>query len=124
MNIVRFNRLLCGTLMAAALCAATTLWAQDSTSSPVVCKDGTSAAHGGRGACSGHGGINKSASAGASGASAAAAPPAAAASTPASPAPAAPASPAVTCKDGTTAAHGGRGACSGHGGVNKSAAAG
>jgi hypothetical protein len=30
----------------------------------------------------------------------------------------------VTCKDGTTAAHGGRGACSGHGGVNKSASAG
>jgi hypothetical protein len=29
----------------------------------------------------------------------------------------------VTCKDGTTAAHGGRGACRGHGGINKSAPA-
>ena len=29
----------------------------------------------------------------------------------------------VTCKDGTTSPHGGRGACSGHGGINKAAAA-
>jgi hypothetical protein len=28
----------------------------------------------------------------------------------------------VVCKDGTTSPHGGRGACSGHGGINKSAA--
>jgi len=41
-----------------------------------VCKDGTTSPHGGRGACSGHGGINKAASA--SGGSAAAAPAAAA----------------------------------------------
>jgi hypothetical protein len=42
----------------------------------VICKDGTTSPHGGRGACSGHGGINKAAS---SAGTAPAAPPAAAA---------------------------------------------
>ena len=32
-------------------------------------------------------------------------------------------SPPVTCKDGTTSPHGGRGACSGHGGIDKAATA-
>jgi hypothetical protein len=81
----------------------------------VKCKDGTTSAHSGRGACSGHGGVDKSAAAG-SGTSAAAAP----AADPAAPA----AGSAVKCKDGTTSAHSGRGACSGHGGVDKSASAG
>lgn len=33
------------------------------TASPVTCKDGTTSPHGGRGACSGHGGIDKAATA-------------------------------------------------------------
>jgi hypothetical protein len=138
MNLSKLNGLVCGVLCAAAALAAvpavslaqaaTTPAASSSSSGPVTCKDGTTSAHGGRGACSGHGGIDKSATA------ASAAAPAAAPAAPAAPAAAAPAAPAatgssssssgpVTCKDGTTSAHGGRGACSGHGGINKSAAA-
>jgi hypothetical protein len=69
----------------------------------VTCKDGTSAT-GGRGACRGHGGIDKSATAG----SEKSAPPAAEES--------AGATATVTCKDGATS-KAGRGACRGHGGV-------
>jgi hypothetical protein len=36
-------------------------------STPVTCKDGTTSPHGGRGACSGHGGIDKAATAAAGG---------------------------------------------------------
>jgi len=77
---------------------------------PTTCKDGTTSTATGRGACSGHGGVQKAATA------AAPAEPAAA--------PAAPAAPAAsgtptTCKDGTTSMATGRGACSGHGGVQK-----
>ena len=85
--------------------------AADSTN-PTACKDGTTSTAIGRGACSGHGGVQKAAK------TAAAAPAAA-------PAPAAePAAPAaigasITCKDGTTSTATGRGACSGHGGVQK-----
>jgi len=91
---------------------------------PVICKDGTSAAHGGRGACSGHGGIDKAATS----ASMNAASPTTGASTgqsapAAGPAPGEPSTAAVLCNDGTTAAHGGRGACSGHGGIARSARA-
>ena len=73
---------------------------------PTTCKDGTTSTATGRGACSGHGGVQK------------------AASTKAAPAAAAPAAPAAsgtptTCKDGTTSTASGRGACSGHGGVQK-----
>jgi len=64
-----------------------------SSSGPVTCKDGTTSPHGGRGACSGHGGINKAAAAPA--AAATPAPSAAAAAAPASAAPAAPATPAA-----------------------------
>jgi len=75
------------------------------TGATVTCKDGTSAA-GGRGACRGHGGVDKSATAGsATSAPTAAREPEASAST-------------VTCKDGATS-KGGRGACRGHGGVAK-----
>ena len=87
-----------------------------------LCKDGTTATTTGRGACSHHGGVDKSKSA-ASGAAAttpATAAPAPSAA-PAAPAPAAEG--AVLCKDGTTATSRGRGACSHHGGVNKSGAA-
>lgn len=38
-------------------------WAATPASDPVVCNDGSTSAHGGRGACSSHGGINKSAAA-------------------------------------------------------------
>ena len=84
------------------LCA--TAWAE--TAAPTVtCKDG-STSKGGRGACHGHGGVDKTQAAGEGSA------PAAAASAPAAPAT------TVTCKDGTSS-KGGRGACRGHGGVDK-----
>jgi hypothetical protein len=76
-----------------------------------TCKDGTTSTASGRGACSGHGGVQKAAKS-------------TAAAAPAAPAAAAPATPAAsgtpsTCKDGTTSTATGRGACSGHGGVQK-----
>ena len=74
----------------------------------VTCKDGTTAAAG-RGACHGHGGVDKSA--------------AAAGAETAKPAASGAAESTVTCKDGTTGP-GGRGACKGHGGVDKAATAG
>ena len=74
----------------------------DTSSTPVTCKDGSTSPHGGRGACSGHGGIDKAATAAAAtapastGAAAPATAPAAAAPTPAAaPAPAAAAPPAT-----------------------------
>jgi hypothetical protein len=88
---------------------------------PVMCKDGTTATHTGKGACSHHGGVNKS--------GAASTTPSSSGSAATSSTPAAPATPATTdssaaagsvlCKDGTTATHTGKGACSHHGGVNK-----
>src|SRR5262249_15459415 len=82
----------------------------------VTCKDGTKS-KAGQGACSGHGGVDKSASK-------SAAEPEKSKSTSASAssaaAPGAAETAEVTCKDGTTS-HGGKGACSGHGGVDKSA---
>jgi Protein of unknown function (DUF3761) len=94
------------------------------TSGPVTCTDGTTSPHGGKGACSKHGGIKKD------GAAAETAAPAASAK--AEPAKAAPAKTepakadsggAVTCVDGTTSPHGGKGACSKHGGIKKDGAA-
>jgi len=119
----RLSTFALGAMLAAALLAAPAVSsAQDASGSPVVCNDGTTSAHGGRGACSGHGGINKSASASSSSAPAttpaAAAAPAAASSSPSVGAG------AVVCNDGTTSTHSGRGACSGHGGVNKAASSG
>jgi hypothetical protein len=85
------------------------------SSAPTVCKDGTTSTATGRGACSGHGGVQKTA---------AAQPAAPAAPAPAAASRAAPAAPPAsgtptTCKDGTTSTATGRGACSGHGGVQK-----
>jgi len=80
------------------------------TPATVTCKDGTSAP-GGRGACHGHGGVDKTKTA------------AEAASAPTGAAKSAAAATTVTCKDGTTAP-GGRGACRGHGGVDKTKSAG
>lgn len=74
--------------------------AADAASTPVTCKDGTTSPHGGRGACSGHGGIDKAATAKANGGAAApatsAAPAAPAPKPAATPPPPAPASPAPT----------------------------
>lgn len=82
-------------------------------SSSVRCNDGTTSPHGGRGACSGHGGIDKAA---ATNPSSSAPPSTGESTTTANGAP-------VRCKDGTTAAQGGRGACSGHGGIDRAATA-
>jgi uncharacterized protein DUF3761 len=99
-------------------------WAADATAS-TTCKDGTTSSATGKGACSGHGGVQKAATTTAPASSAA--PSAPAASMPAASTPAAPAAPASgtpsTCKDGTTSTATGRGACSGHGGVQKGATA-
>lgn len=64
-----------------------------------VCKDGTKSAAVGRGACSGHGGVDAKATEAA----------------------AKMAKATVSCTDGTSSA-GGRGACSGHGGIAKAKA--
>jgi hypothetical protein len=85
-------------------------WAADSTAA-TTCKDGTTSSATGKGACSGHGGVQKAAST-----TAPAAAPAAPAT--AAPAPASSSTP-TTCKDGTTSSATGKGACSGHGGVQK-----
>lgn len=115
----RFSGLSLSAVFAAVLLAAPAISSAQSTSSgPVVCNDGTTSPHGGRGACSGHGGVNKAASSGGT------APAATAAAAPATAGAAASASGTqVVCKDGTTSPHGGRGACSGHGGINKAASA-
>src|SRR5579862_866993 len=70
MSVRNLSGLICGALLIAALGTAPGLSGAQSTaaaasSGPVTCKDGTTSPHGGRGACSGHGGINKSAPAGA-----------------------------------------------------------
>jgi hypothetical protein len=116
MNVAKLNSLICGAFLSAALLAAPAITlAQATSAAPLpVCKDGTTAEKAGRGACSGHGGVNKTA--GASTAAPAAGAAATSSSTSSS------SSGPVTCKDGTTSDKGGRGACSGHGGVNKSAA--
>jgi hypothetical protein len=110
---------------AAAPAASSTPSSGSSASGPVTCKDGTTSPKGGRGACSGHGGVNKSATAPA--ATAAAAPAPAPTATPSTAAAAtaktASSTGPVPCNDGTTSPKGGRGACSGHGGINKSGAA-
>lgn len=94
MNLVKLNALMSAALLTAALIAAPAVslaQATGSSSAPVTCKDGTTAAHGGRGACSGHGGVNKSASAGGGTA------PAAPAAAPTAPAPkSTPAAPAAS----------------------------
>ncbi len=77
-------------LATAALLTLPGMSAFADTSTPVTCKDGTPWPHGGRGACSGHGGIDKAATAAAAGGAAASG--SAAPATPA--APAAPAAPA------------------------------
>ena len=98
------------------------LYAPVSAQATTVCKDGTTSTTSGRGACSGHGGVDTKATSAAK----------KAAEKPAKKAEAAPksepkteakkAAEQVTCTDGTTS-KAGRGACSGHGGVRSAAAA-
>jgi len=112
--------------------AASTAAAPTSAPAQVTCKDGTTS-HGGKGACSGHGGVDKTALTGESktkkatrsptsweGSSSSGTAPTASAAPGAAAAAGGAAAAEVTCKDGTTS-HGGKGACSGHGGVDKSA---
>ncbi|HZZ84821.1 MAG TPA: DUF3761 domain-containing protein [Anaeromyxobacteraceae bacterium] len=95
----------------------------------VVCKDGATA-EGGRGACRGHGGVDKAATAKAQGGAAAAAGEEKAAKAEEkadrkakkAEEKAAEGAGTVICKDGATS-KGGRGACRGHGGVDKTATA-
>jgi len=135
------------------LAAALALALPASAAETVICKDGTTD-EGGRGACRGHGGVDKKATAAKKGGAAATAEKAVAepkaekkarkskkekaaeAATAEAAAPAekqvakkarkekaaAAPGPTVTCKDGTTD-EGGRGACRGHGGVDKKATA-
>jgi hypothetical protein len=116
--------------------------ADTSAAAPTTCKDGTTSTATGRGACSGHGGVQKAAAAASSSSSAPAAtppaastPPAGSASAPTSPATTKPAASSSTkpasgntdptgatakCKDGTyskSKSH--SGACSHHGGVDQ-----
>jgi hypothetical protein len=66
MKIRNFASFVCGTF-AAALLGLPGVNAFADTSTQVTCKDGTTSAHGGRGSCSGHGGIDKAATAAAAG---------------------------------------------------------
>lgn len=81
-----------------------------------VCKDGTTSATAGRGACSGHGGVDTKATDAAKKAAAKSAKKTEAASKTEAKTEAKKAAEEVTCSDGTTS-KAGRGACSGHGGI-------
>jgi hypothetical protein len=67
MTIRTYASFVCGTLAAAALLGLPGAPAFADTSTQVTCKDGSTSPHGGRGACSGHGGIDKAATAAAAG---------------------------------------------------------
>jgi hypothetical protein len=108
-------RLLAIAALAAFAAAQAPLVLAASSSGTVICKDGTTSA-GGQGACSGHGGIDKKATAakakehkGKASKESKEKKTKPAAST---------AEATVKCKDGTTS-KGGQGACSGHGGIDK-----
>ena len=61
MRIRDFISQACGLLLCMALLAAPAVSGAADPTTPVTCKDGTTSPHGGRGACSGHGGIDKAA---------------------------------------------------------------
>jgi hypothetical protein len=101
MRIRHYASFVCGTLATAALLAfpGANAFADTTTTAaanPVTCKDGTTSPHGGRGSCSGHGGIDKAATAAAAGGTAGSASSSSSTSTgsatPAAPAPATPSS--------------------------------
>jgi hypothetical protein len=97
--------LLAALLLGVALAAQPGAGTAADAAAPVTCKDGTTSPHGGRGACSGHGGIDKAATAkaaaGATNGTGSAAAPAAA---PAAPAATAPPPPAPAPAPATTMA--------------------
>jgi hypothetical protein len=106
------------TLVSAVVAAALVLpaLAFGQAAATTICKDSTTSTVSGRGACSGHGGVDRAATKAAR---------AAAKARKSAPGPAATTAAAtamVTCTDGSTS-KGGRGACRGHGGVNKGASA-
>jgi hypothetical protein len=70
MRIRNYASCIWGAFAAAALLGASMNASADSTT-PVTCKDGSTSPHGGRGSCSGHGGIDKAATAAAAGGGAA-----------------------------------------------------
>ena len=72
MRMRKCASLVFGVLASAALLMLPGTSALADTSSQVTCKDGTTSPHGGRGACSGHGGIDKAATAAAANGGAAA----------------------------------------------------
>ncbi len=94
-------------LLSLVVCAAAV-----NAQSATICKDGSTSAAAGRGACSGHGGVNKSATKAAS-KTAKREVKAAKAATKRT----AGAQVTTICADGSTSNATGRGACSGHGGV-------
>jgi hypothetical protein len=99
-------------VLAIAGFAVQTAGAQDAAA-PTTCKDGTTSSATGRGACSGHGGVQKATSSGSTGTASAPA-----ATPPASSVP--PAGATAKCKDGTyskSTHH--SGTCSKHGGVDQ-----
>jgi hypothetical protein len=110
MSLTRLNIFICGALCTAVLGAAPALSLAQAASTtpaastPVKCKDGTTSPHGGRGACSGHGGIDKSASTGSTAGAAGPAAPAAPAASAAPATPAAPAAPAAKASSPAPAA--------------------
>ena len=67
MTIRHYASFVCGTVAAAVLLALPGANAFADTSTQVTCKDGSTSPHGGRGACSGHGGIDKAATTAAAG---------------------------------------------------------
>lgn len=118
------RKLFAGLAVAVAVLAFSAAHAADDAAT-VICKDGATSP-GGRGACRGHGGVDKAktkAQAPGDAKAAASAPKAAAEVPKAADKSSSDASDAmVVCKDGTSS-KGGRGACRGHGGVDKSGGA-
>ena len=112
-------------LLAVLVAAPMFAVAASAQTATTVCKDGTTSATTGRGACTGHGGVDKSATK--KSAAAAKAERKAASRAPAAPAAATvgaapkPAAATVTCGDGTSS-KAGRGACARHGGVKTASA--
>jgi len=93
------------TLVSALVLTFNAVAAAGQTAAASVCKDGTTSTATGRGACSGHGGVDRAATKASRQA-----------------VPAATAATVVTCTDGTTS-KAGRGACSHHGGISNASAA-
>ena len=109
-------------VMAAVITAASALSAGTASAqaTATICKDGSNSAVAGRGACSGHGGVDSKATKAATKATKAASKTSAKAA-PAMAAKGASSAAMVSCTDGSMSKSG-RGACSGHGGVKAAGA--